>query len=376
MINVFQPSLGAEELKAVQKVFESNWIGKGRVSDQLENRFAKYIGVKRQLVRTVSCCTEGLFLSMHLLGIGRRDEVILPSVCFVGAGNAILSCQAKPVFCDVDKRTLNTTAGFIEEKITKKTKAVIVLHYGGLPCEMDEICALLSRKGIALIEDSACGIASRYARRACGTFGHIGAWSFDAMKILSTGTGGMLYFKDPHLAQRAENMLYLGLKTKSGLSSKAATRWWEYDVFYPGRRDEMNDIASAIGLVQLKKLPLFIARRKEIHETYNRTLAGLGWLQPPPAIPKNMESSYYFYWIQTSSRLRDELAVYLRKNDIYTTFRYYPLHRIKIYGCSVKLPNTEEAARRTLCIPIHQSLSEEDVNKVIKYIIKFRKPRH
>lgn len=373
MINVFQPSLGAEELEAVRKVFESNWIGKGEVTDRFENSFADYIGVERRLMRTVDCCTEGLFLAMQLLGIAPGDEVILPSISFVGTGNAVLSCGGRAVFCDVDKRSLNTTAAFIKEKITRKTKAVIVLHYGGLSCDMDEICGLLKQKGIALIEDSACSVASRYAQRACGTFGDIGVWSFDAMKILSTGTGGMLYCQDPDMAQRAEEMLYLGLKTKSGLSSKLATRWWKLEVSYPGRRSNMNDISSAIGLKQLKKLPGFIARRKEIHETYNRALAGNSWLRLPPEIPQNAQSSHYFYWVQLSPGLRDKLAEYLRKDNIYSTFRYYPLHLVKIYDSFVSLPNAEEAAETTLCIPIHQSLSEEDVNRVIQSIIKFGK---
>lgn len=371
MINVFQPSLGAEELQAVRKVFESNWIGKGRVTDEFEMEFARFIGVHRLLIRSVSCCTEGLFQSMGLLGIGSGDEVVLPSISFVGAANAVLSSGAQPVFCDVDKRTLNATAQTMEEKITPRTKAIMLLHYGGVPCEMNEICDLVGRKRLALIEDSACSVVSRYKGRACGTFGDVGTWSFDAMKILVCGDGGMVYCRSPELAQRVEEMLYLGLAAKSGMSSKAETKWWEFEISCAGRRAIMNDVSSAIGIEQLKKLPRFVTRRKEIQIMYDLAFSALDWIKLPPKLPLDCESSYYFYWIQMPPEIRDNLAKYLKDRGIYTTFRYYPLHWVSHYGTKCRLPNSEEAAQTTLCIPIHQALSDADVGKIIDCISAF-----
>ena len=139
MINIYQPSLGKEELKAIEKVFKSNWLGKGKLTEQFTENMASKLNVDRNNVETISCCTEGLFQSMKLLDIGKGDEVIIPSLHFIGAINAIKSCGATPVFCDVDKRTLNTSYNYIEEKITKNTKAVMLLHYGGVPCDLEEI---------------------------------------------------------------------------------------------------------------------------------------------------------------------------------------------------------------------------------------------
>ena len=373
MINMFQPALGTEELEAVRKVFESNWAGKGKLTDRFESEFAAYLGVDRTLIRSLSCCTEGLFQSMALLGIGPGDEVILPSISFVGAGNAVAASGARPVFCDVDPRTLNATAEHIAAKITPKTRAVMILHYGGLPCQMDEICALVEERRLALIEDSACSVASRYQGRACGTFGDVGSWSFDAMKILVTGDGSMLYVKDAEMAERAEQLLYLGLVSKSGLdrAQSVDSRWWEFEISCFGRRAIMNDIASAIGLEQLKKLMGFIQRRREVHERYTTSLSDLDWLRVPPELPKGVESSYYFYWIQTQLGVRDQLARYLREQGVYTTFRYYPLHWVSLYNAGGILPNTELAAQTTLCIPMHHSLSDSDVDKVIDCIRSF-----
>lgn len=372
MINVFQPALGKEELMAISRVFESNWVGKGNITDQFESAFAKHVFVDRKLIRSINCCTEGLFQSMILLNIGKGDEVILPTISFVAAANAIVSCGARPVFCDIDPRTLNATASTIEEKITSRTKAVIILHYGGLPCELDEIVNIIRINNISLIEDSACGVASLYKGKACGTFGDIGLWSFDAMKIIVCGDGGMIYCKDLENAELLEKSIYLGLVTKSGLSTRADTKWWEFEISCSGRRAIMNDISSSIGLEQIKKLPQFIKRRKEIKEIYDNELGSISWLNIPPPIPEYSKSSYFLYWIQMHHEKRDKLASYLRNKSIYTTFRYYPLHMVKYYNVKECLLQAENVAKTTLCIPIHNSLTDNDVEMIIQAIKNFK----
>jgi dTDP-4-amino-4,6-dideoxygalactose transaminase len=371
LINVFQPSLGREELAALAGVFESNWIGKGALTEQFEAAFANYLAVDRPLVRSINCCTEGLFQAMPLLGIGPGDEVILPSISFVGAANAVAAAGATPVFCDVDPRTLNASAETVGAKMTPRTKAVLILHYGGVPCEMDALTALAHSRRVALIEDSACSVASTYKNRFCGTFGDIGLWSFDALKLLSTGDGGMIYCRDAGMAQRAERLFYLGLTHPTGFSSEARERWWEFDVTSPARRAITNDIASAIGLEQLKKLPSFLEKRKEVHAFYDDALAGLDWLQTPPPLPAGMQSSYYMYWVQAPAGARDRLARCLKERGIYTTFRYFPLHRLAVYGTRDRLPHAEQAADTTLCLPIHQRLSDEDLQRVAGAIREF-----
>lgn len=384
MLNVFQPSLGDEELEAVRRVFASNWIGKGHVTAQFEQAFAAFCGVSAQHMRSISCATEGLFQAMTLLNIGPGDEVVLPTLSFVGAANAVLAAGARPVFCDVDARTLNATAADIEVCLSPRTRAVLLLHYGGVPCRMEEILALLMSRSIALIEDSACSVASTWHGRACGTLGDIGIWSFDAMKILVTGDGGMVYCRNPEMSIRLERLIYLGLEQPSGYTqamtvtdedkgpSAALQRpWWAFEVTEPGRRAIMNDIAAAIGLVQLHRLPLFIERRRQIHALYNEALADLAWLQLPPPLPPDCQSSYYFYWVQCPNHLRDALALHLRRCGIYTTFRYYPLHRVRVYGFYGQLPRAETAAATTLCLPIHQSLDDDDLARIVEAIWAF-----
>ncbi|MCI9135008.1 MAG: DegT/DnrJ/EryC1/StrS family aminotransferase [Lachnospiraceae bacterium] len=371
MINVFQPTLGKEELDAVEKVFESNWIGKGKKVSEFEKQFAKHIGSSTDKVITTNCCSEGLFSSMYLCNINPGDEVILPTISFVGAGNAVCACGARMILCDVDKRTLNVRASDIEKCITDKTKAILLLHFGGIPCEMDEIMKLAENYNLKIIEDCAAGVCSSYKGKALGTFGDIGMWSFDAMKILVCGDGACLHFNDPEMKKRAEKWLYFGLETKSGYENSVAQKWWEFDISCYGHRAIMNDITAAIAIEQYKKLPYFMEQRKKVHNFYDENLKAVKWIDLPLPIEKDCTSSYYFYHIQIKNEKRDLLAKYLRDSDIYTTYRYYPLHRVAGYKANGNFPNADYAADHTLCLPIHQSLTENELEKIVKKIKEF-----
>lgn len=371
MINVFQPSLGKEELERIREVFESNWLGKGPLNAEFEEKFASHLKVAKDNVFTTNCCTEGLFTSMYIFDIKQGDEVIMPTISFVGAGNAVCNSGAKLVLCDVDKRTLNVRASDIDKKITNKTKAIMLIHYAGVPCEMDNIMQLAKSYNLKVIEDSACSVASTYKGQACGTIGDMGMWSFDAMKILVCGDGSILYFKDTELKKKAEKWLYFGLESKSGYSNSVDKKWWEFDISSYGHRSIMNDITAAMALEQLKKLPKFISRRKEIHEMYDELLEDISWLDTPQQLPEECTSSYYFYHIQIKKGSRDELAKFLRENGIYTTFRYYPLHRVKGYNINESFPEADFAADHTLCIPLHQALTDFEVQYIAEKIKEY-----
>lgn len=370
MINVFQPSLGEQELAAVREVVESNWVGRGEKANEFEARLARHIGVGAEHVTSVNSCTEATFIAMELAGIGPDSEVVLPTVSFVGAGNAVASRGARPVFCDVDPRTLNPTVADVEAVLTPRTKAVLILHYGGYPGDVAEIAALCRARGILLIEDAAIAIASRAHGRACGTFGDMGVWSFDHGKIVVTVDGGMLYVRDPELAARASKLAYLGLEQANGYDQalQARTRWWEFEISSFSRRSVTNDVLAAVGIVQLSRLPAFIDRRREIARRYDSGLADIDGLLCPPPLPAGHESSYYMYWVQFEGGIRDEIARDLYERGIYTTFRYALLHKVKAYGSDATLPNADLAAARTLLLPMHQALSDYDVDRIISTV--------
>lgn len=371
MINVYQPSLGKEELTAIEKVFESNWLGKGKLVSEFEQKFAAHVGSTKDHLITTNCCSEGLFSSMHLCGIKPGDEVIMPTISFVGAGNAVCANGSRLVLCDVDRRTLNASAEDIEKVITPKTKALLLLHYGGIPCDMDPIMELADTFHLRVIEDCAAGVCSSYKGKALGTFGDMGMWSFDAMKILVCGDGAALHFRDPELKERAEKWLYFGLETKSGYENSVAQKWWEFDISSYGHRAIMNDITAAMALEQYKKLPMYMEKRSAVHNMYNELLSDEEWLDLPLPIPEDCKTSYYFYHIQVKNGKRDLLAKYLRENNIYTTYRYFPLHRVPGYHVTGEFPNADYATDNTLCLPLHQSLTVSEVEYIAEKIKEF-----
>jgi aminotransferase len=367
MINVFQPTLGADELAAVGEVFESNWIGKGAKTAAFEATFAEHLGVGPDRVVSFNSCTESLFVSMQLAGVGPGDDVVLPTVSFVGAGNAVAAHGARPVFCDVDPRTLNPTVDDVAAALTPQTRAVIILHYGGYPGQVQQIAGLCRDRGIFLVEDAACSISSTVDGRACGTIGDVGVWSFGSSKIVVTGDGGMLTARDPALAEKAEKLGYLGLEQFSGFSQaqQNGTRWWDFEISSFSRRSIMNDMQSAVGLVQMGRLKDFVARRQEVAHRYDEALADVPGLVPPPPLPVGHSSTYYLYWVQMDERIRDAVARDLYEHGVYTTFRYAPLHKVDLYGSDARLPKADRAVARTLCLPIHQALSDHDVDTVV-----------
>ncbi|MET9558366.1 DegT/DnrJ/EryC1/StrS family aminotransferase [Streptomyces sp. NPDC006645] len=366
MINVFQPSLGDEELAAVAEVFSSNWLGHGPRTKAFEAEFAEHLGVPAENTIFINSATAGLFLSTELLELGPGDEVVLPSMSFVAAGNAIAATGARTVFCDVDPRTLNPSAADIERALTPRTKAVLVLHYGGQPGDIAAIADLCRDRGVTLIEDAACAVASDVDGKKCGTFGDIAMWSFDSMKVLVTGDGGMLYVRDPELARRARSHTYHGLEQSSGFAAaRVSSRWWDLNVRAFGRRIVGNDLTAAIGSVQLRRLPSFVERRREIAGTYDRLLADTPGITLPPPLPAGHSSSHYFYWVQLDPEVRDQVASDLLEHDVYTTLRYPPLHKVPVYGHDGReLPMTDRASETTLLLPLHQGLDDAEVRTV------------
>ncbi|MEO8678747.1 MAG: DegT/DnrJ/EryC1/StrS family aminotransferase [Vicinamibacterales bacterium] len=377
MINVFQPELGDEELAAVKAVMASNWTGRGKITDQFEASWAEHLSVPRAHVSSATCCTEGLFQTVAMAGVTAGDEVVLPSTSFVGAANAVLAAGGRAVFCDVEPRTLNPRLADIEARLSERTRAVLITHYGGIAiADTVAIAELCRRRGITLIEDSACAPASRLPDgRSCGTAGDFGVWSFDSMKMISTGDGGMVYCADLKQSQALNLHLYLGLGTTSAIS-KGGDRWWEFDVACAGRRAIMNDLASAIGLEQLKKVSSFASRRRAVARAYGDQLSAYSWLTLPPAALLSEAAVPYFYWIQAEPETRNRLATFLRERQVYVTFRYYPLHRLPLYQHDGSaLPGTEQAANTTLLLPMHQALSESDVATVLRLIEEFARSR-
>jgi aminotransferase len=372
MQHVFQPSLGEEELDALRAVFAAHWPGHGPRAKAFEAEFAAQVNVPADRMVFLDSATAGLFLAARLVGLGPADDVVLPAISFVGAANAVSATGARPVFCDVDPRTLNPSVADVERALTPRTKAVLMLHYGGYPGQVAEIAALCRDRGLLLVEDATCGISSQVDGTPCGTFGDLAIWNFDPTNVIVTGDGGMLYVRDAGLARRAHRLANHGLRHVSGFaaSTELPRRWWEPDVTEFGGQVAGNDLTAAIGSVQLRRLPEFLVRREQIASTYDRLLTGVDCVVTPPELPIGQTSSHHFYWVQLDAGIRDQVAADLLERDIYTTFKYPPLHRVAAYRSNADLPGAEDAAERTLLLPIHQALDDADVRTIAAELCK------
>jgi len=373
-IDLFKPQLGEEELEAVRDVLASCWLGLGPVTSLFESEFASFIGVPYAVA--TNSCTAALDLAMRLLGIGPGDEVIVPTITFVSTAHAVAYNGARPVFCDIDPDTLLLDPKNAIGRITAKTKAIVVVHYGGRMADVVLLRECLDEAGyqnVAIIEDCAHACGSQLDGRMAGSVGDIGCFSFQAVKNLVTGDGGMLTISSKEFADRAKKLRWLGIDKGTWDRSKVdRSYWWEYNVDEVGLKCHMNDIQAAIGRVQLRKLPDGNNRRAEIARAYESRLSSLnesGQLKLPPGDADLSFSSWHLYPIRTPNR--DDLAVFLGDKGIATGVHYKPIHFYRCYGYQEALPQAEKVWRSLLSLPMHLWLSDGDIDLVCGAITEF-----
>jgi len=370
MIQVFKPCIGMEEVEAVKEVLLSGWLGLGPKTTEFEKNFSEYLGVKQAV--GLNSCTAALEMALRLLGVGEGDEVILPTMTFISTGHAVVYNRAKPVFADVERNTLGISPEDISRKITKKTKAIIVVHYGGRPVDIDAVKKVA--KGIPIVEDCAHACGAEYKGNKCGSLADIGCFSFQAVKNLCMGDGGAIIFNDETKAMKAKKLRWLGIdKGTWDRTSGDKSYWWEYNVDEVGYKNHMNDIMAAIGIEQLKKLDKMNQRRKEIAEQYTERLQNIPQIITPPPSDETFKSSWHIYHIRCENR--NELASHLQSKDICTGVHYTPNHTYKCYNTSVKLPTAESVLQSLLSLPMYPDLNDKDVEYVISEIEKFYKIR-
>jgi len=369
MIPVFRPSLGKEEEEAVSKVLESGWIGNGPKTKEFERKFLSYIGGNYGVA--VNSASAAIHVSIVSSKIKKGDEVITPSLTFVATNHPILMQKAIPVFCDVDYDTLCSNPKDIERKVTRKTKAIVVVHYGGHPVGLDPILKLCKNRNITLIEDCAHATGSYYKNKHVGTFGDFSAFSFAAIKNLTTGDGGMLIGSSKRDIEHARSLAWSGISEGTWERAKGKKLKWQYNVVSTGWKYQMNDIAAAIGLAQLQKLKANNLKRKKIVQNYNKALSDVPWIELPVVRPYAV-SSYHNYVIKVPAKVRDNLSSYLVEKGIATSVHYMPTHYYSLYKrFKAEVPVTEKVWKEILLLPIFPDLTSADQDKVIDALRAF-----
>ena len=366
------PDIGEEEIGEVVDCLRSGWVTTGRKTRQFEQEFAAYLGGDVETV-SLNSATAGLHLALEALGIGAGDEVIVPTMTFTATAEVVRYLGAHPVLVDVDPRTLNLQAGAIEAAITARTKAVIPVHYAGLACDMDAILAVTRAHGLRVIEDAAHAFPSVYNGKLVGTLGSDATvFSFYANKTMTTGEGGMVVTRDPALAARVRLMRIHGIKQDAFARYTATTPSWFYEVVAAGFKYNLTDIASAIGIQQLRKIDRFLLRRKALAQRYAEGLQGLPLQLPPDAQPGSGHAWHlYVVRLTAGARLgRDELIARLSELGIGTSVHFIPLHRHPYWrdSCAVspeQFPVAEASFASMLTLPLYTKMSDADQQRVI-----------
>lgn len=366
MIQVFKPYYDQREIDAVAEVVNSGWVGLGPKTAEFEKRFAEYSEVEHCV--GFNSCTAALDMAMKLLGVNHGDEVIVPTMTFVSTGHCVAYNLGTPVFADIDAHSLNMDVQDVAAKITGRTKAIIAVHYGGRPVDMDALREVTG--DIPIVEDCSHAAGATYKGRPVGGLGKLGCFSFQAVKNLAMGEGGALTLNDQAMMEQAKRNRWLGIdKGTWERTSADKSYWWEYNVDEVGSKSHLNDIHAAIGLVQLEKLDQGNQRRREIVARYREAFADIPEITMPPASCDTYQSSWHLCEIKAERR--QELSVFLRDCGVNSGVHYKPIHLYRCYGNQPALPVAEAQYRRMLTLPLYPDLKESEVNFIINCVKRF-----
>ncbi|MFJ9809536.1 aminotransferase class I/II-fold pyridoxal phosphate-dependent enzyme [Streptomyces sp. NPDC101158] len=365
-IPVMVPWLGEEEASAAAEAVRSGWVAQGPRVAAFEQAFADRVGARHGVA--VSSCTTALHLALVALGIGPGDEVVVPSLSFIATANAVRYVGAEPVFADVDLATGNLTAATVDAVRTGRTKAVLVVHQGGVPADVEELREACVAWGLPLVEDAACAIGSTVYGRSVGRGALLAAWSFHPRKLLTTGEGGMITTDDAEWAARLRRLREHGMNV-SAAERHASGKPVLESYLETGFNYRMTDIQAAVGLAQLAKLDAMVARRRELAARYAALLADVPGLEPVRD-PAHGESNFQSYWVLLGEDFpvgRDELLATLAEAGVSARRGIMASHLEPAYEGhpAAALPVTERISRDSLILPLFHTMTEQQQDHVV-----------
>lgn len=372
-IPLFKIYWDKEDIKAVTKVIKSgmNWAT-GENIEKLEKDLVKYVGTKHAVM--FNSGTSALHALMIAYDIGSGDEIIVPSFTFIATVNAPLFVGAKPIFADIEEETFGLDPKDVEKRITRKTKAIMPIHYGGCSCKIRELKKLAKKHNLILIEDAAESLGAKIGNKKVGTFGEAAMFSFCAPKVITTGEGGAVVTNSKDIYEKLKLIRSHGrAETENYFSS---TQYMDYLTL--GYNFRMSNITAALGITQLKKIEKIIKLRRQKIAYLTKKLKDLKEIQLPIP-PKNYFHLYQMYTIRIKDGLktRDALKNYLNKKGIMAKVYYYPVHLTYFYKKKLKyklsLPITEKISEQVLTLPMYPTLTKKEMDYIVKEIKNFYK---
>ena len=358
-IPLFKPTLTKKDYQAINSSLKTGWLTHGINNLKFEKKFSKLIGTKFAI--SMNSCTSALECALKV--IKKKGEVIIPSWTWVSTANAIINTGNKPVFADVEINSRNLTAAKIKKCISEKTIAVIVVHYAGLPCEMDEIVKLTKKYNIELIEDSAETLGATWKKKQAGSFG-TGCFSFFPTKNITTTEGGMLTTNNKNKYDEIKKLI------AHGINKNKKKYFWHREADLPGHNFRLPNHLAALGLSQLKKLKLLNRKRNILAKKYDAFLSKYPDIFTIQKINKNLTHSYQMYSLLIKTKYRNNLLYYLKSRRIDASVHFDPpLHKQKYLNKYKKrLVNTDKLAKEIITLPMYPDLKENEIKRIFKVI--------
>jgi len=362
-MDFFNTYISSKSIKLAIEVLRSTFLSEGEVVKKFEYDLTKRLGFVNPVC--VNSGTSALHLALILAGVGRSDEVILPAQTFVATGIVILMQHAKPVFADIQYNTGNIDPNSIRQKITKKTKAILCVHWAGYPCDMDEINAIAKEYNLIVIEDAAHALGATYKGKPIGSISRFTAFSFQAIKHLTTGDGGALCCLNKDDCNKAKNLRWFGIDRVNSKPSILGER--EYDIDTVGYKYHMNNLAAAVGLGNLDDFPSNLNRRREIALQYRDELKNVSGLKLLD-YRNDIESAYWLFTVLVERRV--DFIKKLKEHGISSSVVHLRIDHNSVFGgITPNLPNQEKFNDEQIAIPVHSGLSDGEVDHII-YCIK------
>jgi dTDP-4-amino-4,6-dideoxygalactose transaminase len=363
-------SIGEEESLAVLEVLRSGWLTSGPKVAEFESVFARFTGASNAI--TVNSCTAAMHLALAACGIGAGDEVIVPTMTFAATGEVVQYFKARPVLVDSAKDSFHIDPEQIERAITRRTRAIVPVHFAGYPCDMDAILEIARKHHLNVIEDAAHSFPARYKGRMIGTLGNITCFSFYATKTITTGEGGMITTENPEYAERMRILSLHGI-SRDAWNRYSAKGTWRYDILEAGFKYNLTDLQAALGLAQLAKAEALRQRRAAIAKRYTARLQSMDAFSPPPDLDSD-DHAWHLYVVRVNTLslqiTRDQVIEELKMRGIGTSVHFIPLHLHSLYRDSFgyrsgQFPNAERHFEGAISLPIFPDMSEDEINRVM-----------
>ena len=374
VIRLFKPSFGNEEITALKKIFKKSWIGYGPEVKKFENSWSKYIGIKHSV--GVTSCSAALHIALASKNFKKKKKVLVPAMTFTATAAAALYCDLEPVFVDINEYDLNINFEDLQRKYTKDCVAVIPVHVGGHPCEMEKIIPWAKKKRLLVIEDCAHTAGGIYRGKMLGTWGDISCFSFEEKKMLTTGDGGMICTNNKSLAKKFRILSFHGWNrdpwsrhNKSLSKKNLKEKHWYYQIKDLGFKYNMNDLMAVIGQVQLKKLNSFNLKRNTGIQKYLNGIKSCKNIKPY-FVKEYKRIAYWMFAVR--SKKRDQLISFLKERGIATSVYWIPVPMHPLYKkYKSKIPVTERVWKELVTLPLFSDIKLKDLNFVIKSLKEF-----